>query len=68
MRRSFHLAAVYGFFASQSRYRLPGTSGHAYHHHCFGAASRSQVAHALQVINAVPASSSSLATFKEAKT
>lgn len=41
MRRSFHLRRVHGLAASVSRYRLPHTSAHAWHHHRLGAASRS---------------------------
>ena len=54
MRRSFHLRTVPRFLASVSRYRLPCTSLHAWHHHRLGAASRSQVAHLWQVVKARP--------------
>ena len=54
MRRSFHLRRVPRFSASVSRYRLPDTSRHAYHHHRLGAASRSQVACLRQVVKARP--------------
>ena len=54
MRRSFHLAVVVRISASVSRYGLPGASGHAYHHHRLGAASRSPQAHSQQVVKARP--------------
>ena len=54
------------FSASVSRYRPPGTSGHALQAHRLGAASRSQVALSCQGWSRlVSASSSSLATFKK---